>query len=496
MLTIRTRASFFDTLRRHHLVPGKRAERLSYAFGNMIEGDGHKTIVIAGEPILLHDDCYLRQNGHHVSLHDDVRDGLMARFAGSGCNVLIDCHDHWFSAGGTRFSGVDDVDDRLRANYINATLAPSLARARGYQQDLHTASIVLDQAGCDARLVRPGGVFEQVSRIDLIGETACRIIPNGYQSDRLAIDPVHARHGAFMSAEALAYIAETRFCIAGCGGLGSIAAEALYRLGARDFVVIDDDQLEFSNLNRWQGAGPGQIGSKKATLLQERLSAISGGSVRCQVVLCSILDPRAGGALAGADVLIGCVDNDMARHFLNRVAVQFMLPYFDSGVNIRAGGSVDFESRFFAVLPGVTACTECTDYDLVDHRALGIALMDGLTARARRAAGYVEDRPAIQSEPSAYALNMSAVSTMMIEITNWVCGLRPLATCSYRGWRDNNAQRSDRLNHPEQPMPDCPACGPLLGAGHAVPLPRPWLSEKAESALLESFPDALSEHSD
>ena len=413
----------------------------------------------------------------------------MARFAGSGYNVIVDIHDHWFAGSGTRFSGVDDADDRARANYIHHILAPSLARAGGGDQALNTASIVLDQSSCDARLVGPDGSFEQVHRIDVIGETARRIIPNGHTPNQPLMDPAHARHTGFMSPEAIAYIAETRFCVAGCGGLGSISAEALYRLGARHFILIDDDKLEASNLNRWQGGTPALVGRNKAELLEERLDQLSGGSANCHVVPLSLTDPAVENALASADVLIGCVDNDVARNFLNRAAVQFMLPFFDAGVNIRAGEVVDFESRFFAVLPGVTACTECTAYDLVDHRALAIDLMDGLTARARRDAGYVEDQPAVQSEPSAYALNLGAVSGLMIELTNWICGLRPLATCSYRSWQAGTAQRSDRENHREKPQPDCPACGTLLGAGQSVALPRPWLSEKAELLLLEAMPD-------
>jgi tRNA A37 threonylcarbamoyladenosine dehydratase len=42
----------------------------------------------------------------------------------------------------------------------------------------------------------------------------------------------------------------------GCGGLGAILAECLARTGFGGIVLIDDDVLEETNLNRYQGATP------------------------------------------------------------------------------------------------------------------------------------------------------------------------------------------------------------------------------------------------
>ena len=49
-------------------------------------------------------------------------------------------------------------------------------------------------------------------------------------------------------------LGELRVCLIGCGGIGSIFAETLGRLGVSKWTLIDDDRLEDVNLNRMIGA--------------------------------------------------------------------------------------------------------------------------------------------------------------------------------------------------------------------------------------------------
>ena len=110
--------------------------------------------------------------------------------------------------------------------------------------------------------------------------------------------------------------------------------------------------------------------------------------------------------------------------------------------------------------------------------------MDDVTAACRRSAGYVDGKPEIAAAASAYALNMRATSALVMELQNWICGFRPLATCTMERWRDGHLQRSDRETHREMPNPNCPACGDLLGVADRAELPRPR-AEGHVSRLLE-----------
>lgn len=62
--------------------------------------------------------------------------------------------------------------------------------------------------------------------------------------------------------------------IAGCGGIGSNVAMNLVRAGLKNFILVDFDKVEESNLNR-QFFFKKQIGSYKALVLEENLKNIN-----------------------------------------------------------------------------------------------------------------------------------------------------------------------------------------------------------------------------
>lgn len=479
----------------HHLDPSIRRERISYMFGRSFSApDGTRTILVAEAPILFDDDCYLSQSGGHVSLDPIVLNAVFVWFAKSGCDVIINVHDHHFAVANTRFSPVDTVDELRVERYIRDRFEPMLER----QPDIGPArrtlnvALVLDQQGCDARYLDGSGVFQSVIRIDIVGEHPRQIVPNTSKiTIAKAPDPLLSRHADFIPKELQDLIAGFVFGIVGCGGLGSIVAEALLRLGATKFVLVDADDLEIHNLNRWQGGSPRNIGRNKADVLTQRLQELSTPrDVVVQAVPESAFSDKGQQALVACDAIIGGVDTHLARYFLNRLAIQYLVPYFDAGVNIVVSDHVDFQSRYVAVIPGTTACMECTAYELFHASDIERALMDDATARERRAAGYVENMPDIKAAASAYALNMRAVSALMLELENWFCGFRPLATCIMERWHDGHIQRSDRKSHLELPGVGCPACGPLIAAASHNELPRPHAEGRA-ARLLEQAREKL-----
>jgi len=74
--------------------------------------------------------------------------------------------------------------------------------------------------------------------------------------------------------EKLRKIQQVTIGIAGAGGLGSNCAVNLVRSGFVKFVIVDFDQIEYSNLNR-QFYFYHQVGRPKVAALQENLLAIN-----------------------------------------------------------------------------------------------------------------------------------------------------------------------------------------------------------------------------
>jgi tRNA A37 threonylcarbamoyladenosine dehydratase len=80
--------------------------------------------------------------------------------------------------------------------------------------------------------------------------------------------------------EAYARLRAMRVAVAGLGGVGSWAAEALARSGVAHLTLIDLDHVAESNINRQVQALESSLGQSKATALAERIGQIHPG---CQV---------------------------------------------------------------------------------------------------------------------------------------------------------------------------------------------------------------------
>ncbi len=78
----------------------------------------------------------------------------------------------------------------------------------------------------------------------------------------------------YLTPEQLETLGAVRVGVAGCGGIGSNVVLLLARSGVRRFLLVDDDRLEPSNLNRQQYFAE-DLGKFKADALAERLRALS-----------------------------------------------------------------------------------------------------------------------------------------------------------------------------------------------------------------------------
>lgn len=465
----------WNRIKRFHLAPGKDKESLSYLWARCERVLGGY-VVLAPEDapyFAFGSDCYLRQSSGNVQLRRDVLNGMLVEFAKSDYNCLINIHDHWFSDDAV-FSGVDDADDRAFDVYLRERFEPMLKRQPdlGMPRPIYNLSWVLGQKSGSARFTN----LHAPRRAPLVA--GITVIAEKWQSLPLAcnrhakavVREENARHSAFIPVATQAEMSRIHIAIAGCGGLGSIYAEALGRAGFRRFTLIDDDALDATNLNRWQGGAPEKIGRNKARLLKENLLAMFP-EASVKAVARPLDHAISVAAIATADIVIGGLDNDSARFHLAHVSAHYQLPYFDAGVAIEAGPPVDFKGRYFAQIPGVTGCILCKPCKLVDQTAIAADYANPLVLAERRNAGYVVDRSQLPA-PSAYALNMRTSAMLVTEVQNFILGWRPLATLAFESWHTGQMQRWDRLTVPETAQMSCVLCGIRTGTGSAMSLPR------------------------
>lgn len=70
-------------------------------------------------------------------------------------------------------------------------------------------------------------------------------------------------------------LAEAKVAIFGIGGVGGYVAEALARSGVGSFVLVDDDKVCFTNLNRQIIATRKTVGKYKAEVMRDRILEIN-----------------------------------------------------------------------------------------------------------------------------------------------------------------------------------------------------------------------------
>lgn len=126
--------------------------------------------------------------------------------------------------------------------------------------------------------------------------------------------------------------------VIGAGGLGSPAAYYLASAGVGKLTLVDDDTVDFTNLQRQILHTEARVGLAKAESGRQALAAIN------PTVDIVPLQKRLGGdeldaLVASADVVLDCTDNFATRHAINRACVHHGKPLV-SGAAIRFDGQV------------------------------------------------------------------------------------------------------------------------------------------------------------
>ena len=141
--------------------------------------------------------------------------------------------------------------------------------------------------------------------------------------------------------------------IAGVGALGNEVLKNLAQAGVGNLILVDMDEIEYSNLNRTVLFQKKDVGKKKAVIAAQSLKRIAP-DIKVKVyadTLQSILSEKAG-VFRDIDVLLGCLDNMEARFLLNHASVRFRIPYVD-------GGYIGFSGSVQVIIPPYTPCLEC-----------------------------------------------------------------------------------------------------------------------------------------
>ena len=132
--------------------------------------------------------------------------------------------------------------------------------------------------------------------------------------------------------------------IIGAGGLGSPAALYMASAGIGTITLVDDDEVDLTNLQRQIMHATDRVGQPTALSGKTALAQINP-----EVEVVALIE-RAGGArlaqlVASASVVLDCTDNFKTRHAINHACVTAKVPLV-SGAAIRFDGQISvFDAR-------------------------------------------------------------------------------------------------------------------------------------------------------
>lgn len=141
--------------------------------------------------------------------------------------------------------------------------------------------------------------------------------------------------------------------VVGAGGTGSAVIEQLARLGIGSIVIVDDDQVEASNLTRIHESGRGSIGKSKVGVAARAVRSLGFGTA-VETVEERISGEASITPLLSCDVVFGCTDSEYSRVVLSRLAYWHLIPVFDVGIRLRSSSGYmrGIDGRMTYMAPG------------------------------------------------------------------------------------------------------------------------------------------------
>jgi molybdopterin/thiamine biosynthesis adenylyltransferase/proteasome lid subunit RPN8/RPN11 len=217
-------------------------------------------------------------------------------------------------------------------------------------------------------------------------------------------------------------LGELREGVVGCGGTGSAVAEQLVRLGVRNLVLCDPDELSGSNVTRVYGSTAADVGKSKVETLAAHLKRIAPDT-KCELVKSMITMLRAARRLCSCDIVFGCTDDNAGRLVLSRFSTYMLTPVFDSGILVSSDASGmlrGIDGRVTTLVPG-QACLVCRGR--IDLARAGAELLTPDERRRREDEGYA---PALgRTEPAVVTFTTLVAATAVSELLERFIGYGP-----------------------------------------------------------------------
>ena len=320
------------------------SEHCAFLYGNYT-ANNTKFIV---KDVELVNDIYTGASPYSIQLeHQELLRIINKALQNKWC--IIDVHSHPFSVKDVRFSKLDYTSIKECSEYFQ-NIIPGFPYG----------SIVLGTKSADG-IFWNGKIFSAFDIIQIHGDNINQIHTTSGNTRSKLLDDIHQRQILGFGKQGQLVLSNLKIGIIGVGGIGSMIYQQLGHLGIYDFVIVDPDTIENTNLNRLVMATQKDVGKPKVNVLTNKVQQISD-KTNTQIHKTEIFDFNAVQSIIGCDLIFGCLDNDYARQFLNEVSKIYHIPYIDCGTGIISkGGKVDSIGGKVVFVRPNTPCLKCLD---------------------------------------------------------------------------------------------------------------------------------------
>ena len=135
-----------------------------------------------------------------------------------------------------------------------------------------------------------------------------------------------SRSEGLLGTEGLRTLANAKVAVFGIGGVGSYVVEALARAGVGNLILVDNDTVSITNLNRQLVALRSTIGKKKVQVAKERIMDINEDAVVHTYDTFFGLETAGLFDFASYDYIVDAVDTVSAKILLIEKAKEFQIP--------------------------------------------------------------------------------------------------------------------------------------------------------------------------
>lgn len=247
---------------------------------------------------------------------------------------------------------------------------------------------------------------------------------------------------------------ETSVILIGIGGLGSAVAQQLALLGVGHIILVDDEELDDTNRNRFIGARHDDIvpGSKKVDIAARLVNEINP-DVSTTPLDYSLVNIKTFDAVKNSGWVFGCFDHDGPRAILNELCTIYTKPYIDLASDVPEPG---IYGGYVCVSLNGNGCLHCLGILDEDDVRRYFSTED---ERDHENKIYGIPKDSLGSKgPSVVSVNGVIASLAVTEFMVTVTGLRkPNRLLNYHGHLSKVVVNQDK------PISDCHYCKGIRG---------------------------------